>query len=86
MIIIQPPKFIHLCSTDTGSSGSPILSLSNRKVLGHFGGGKNASTNYGTFIKFPIQKFYEAINNNKITNNTQTEYFEKINYQFSSEP
>ena len=46
-------RIIHLCSTDNGSSGSPILSLENCKIIGyHFGNytEKGINVNLGTFI------------------------------------
>ena len=47
----------HRCCTDKGSSGSPILNLSNNKLIGlHKGGGKNY--NFGTFLKIPIQEYF----------------------------
>ena len=53
----------HLCKTQTGSSGSPILSLSTYKVIGiHKGGAKtNRNYNRGTVIKGPIENFYQKI-------------------------
>ena len=86
---INDNKIIHLCNTDTGSSGAPILSLTTSKVLGIHFGGKNASLkslNLGTFIKFPILKFFEESINIQNSNNINTEYIKKINYKFNSEP
>ena len=41
----------HICSTDNGSSGSPILNLSNNKVIGiHKQGAPFLKENYGDFI------------------------------------
>ena len=52
----------HICSTEEGSSGSPLLSLKTYKVIGiHFGGDINKNINYAIFIKYIIDKF---INNN----------------------
>ena len=48
----------HLCSTDNGSSGSPILSLDNLKVIGiHYASSKNYNFNQGIMIKYPIIKY-----------------------------
>ena len=58
----------HTCSIKPGSSGSPILNLNNNKVIGvHKGAAtNNKNWNLGTFIKEPINKFYqEEMNNNK---------------------
>ena len=50
----------HTCSTQSGSSGSPIINLDNYKVLGvHYGSHQTLNFNLGTFIKVPIEKFYE---------------------------
>ena len=51
----------HFCNTEFGSSGSPLLNLSNNKVIGIHKGRSDFNFNIGTFIKFPI---YEFINNN----------------------
>ena len=60
----------HLCTTDNGSSGSPILNLKNNKVIGiHKIGSKNYNFNYGTLLKYPINDF---IKNNKNINNKIT--------------
>ena len=52
----------HCCTTQEGSSGSPILKLEDYKVIGiHIGGvelkEKNEKSNVGTFIKKPIDDF-----------------------------
>ena len=39
---LEGKKISHCCNTEYGSSGSPILSLNNFKVIGvHYGGSKN---------------------------------------------
>ena len=49
---------LHLCETQKGSSGSPIINLKNFKVIGiHKGAKKNENCNIGTFIKRPIKEF-----------------------------
>ena len=48
----------HFCSTDHGSSGSPILNLDTFKVIGiHSGNFNNNNNNYNiaTIIKYPIE-------------------------------
>ena len=57
----------HTCSSKFGASGCPILNLNNNKVIGvHKGASKIKNWNLGTFIKGPINKFYqEEMNNNK---------------------
>jgi len=48
----------HICQTEKGSSGSPIINIANYKVLGiHKGGSQNLNLNLGTFIKGAIDEF-----------------------------
>ena len=52
----------HLCSTDFGSSGSPILLTSNYKLIGiHKGSSGKYSFNLGTFFKSVIEEFNKSI-------------------------
>ena len=70
--LIEGKKISHYCNTKDGSSGSPILSLSNYKVIGvHYGGSKskNIKINFGTFIKCVIKEL-----NNKYKNEKNNEY------------
>ena len=65
----------HTCSTDEGSSGSPILNLDTNKVIGIHCGYINENDeilNKGFFLKVPLNDFIEKINNesNSINNNT----------------
>ena len=55
----------HICSRDNGSSGSPILNLSNNKVIGiHKQASIRYNFNMGTCLKFPLNKFLERENSN----------------------
>ena len=64
----------HLCNTEPGSSGSPIINLKNYKVIGVHKGSKNNNQNWnlGTFIIKPIDEFKNIfkpdiiLNENKI--------------------
>ena len=58
----------HLCNTDKGSSGSPLLNLYNNKVIGiHKGGYSHFEFNKGILLKEPINKFiYENKNKNQL--------------------
>ena len=64
----------HLCNTEKGSSGSPIMNLNNYKVIGIHKGSKQGQQNWnlGTFIKKPIDEFNNIfkpdiiLNGNKI--------------------
>ena len=48
----------HKCNTDNGSSGSPILSLKNNKLIGiHYGSHNKYELNKGTLIIYVIIKF-----------------------------
>ena len=84
--IIDGKQIRHYCNTYEGSSGSPILSLNNYKVIGvHYGGvdkEKNMSQiklNFGTFINYAITLFNEKYKNeaykekNIETNENKTE-------------
>jgi len=52
----------HQCNTDKGSSGCPILNYETFKVFGiHKGADAKNNINYGIFIKYPIEKFYEEM-------------------------
>ena len=55
---INKYDFKHLCSTDNGSSGGPILNLSNNKIIGvHKAALRQEEYNIGFFLKYPIQEF-----------------------------
>ena len=54
----------HLCNTESGSSGAPIINLTTNKILGiHKGYISNKKDNYniGTFLKFPLNEIYNKI-------------------------
>ena len=61
----------HACSSDRDSGGSPIMNLSNNRVIGmHYGYQKNTNINIGTFLKKPFMEFSDIfkdyINSKKI--------------------
>ena len=59
---IKKEKIKHTCSTESGSSGSPILLLNNNKVIGiHIGSYKEDTKNFniGLFIKSFIDEISE---------------------------
>ena len=64
---------IHYCCTEQGSSGSPILKLSNNKVIGIHKEANKFDYNKGTFLKEPINEYINNINiinkNNRKKNN-----------------
>ena len=51
----------HLCNSQTGSSGGPLISLINFKVIGIHKGYEKDDKNYnfGTLLNLPIKRFYE---------------------------
>ena len=53
---IEEYNINHYCCTEHGSSGSPILQLSNKKIIGIH---KDTKYNYnrGTYLKFPINEY-----------------------------
>ena len=78
--IINNKDINHYCNTQKGSSGSPIISLKNNKVIGiHRGSPKNEKLqfNIGIFIKEVLKILYKDISSkneiNKINNNKEKE-------------
>ena len=65
---IKDNSIHHLCYTEDGSSGSPILSLDNFKLIGIHYGKSNLNYNIGTFIKNPILDFLNQIKNEQNIN------------------
>ena len=63
---INEKEILHLCSTKSGSSGSPIILLNNFKLIGiHYGTNKDVNYNNGIFIKYAINEFNNSINSIK---------------------
>ena len=59
--------FNHLCSTEKGSSGGPILNIKNYRVIGmHKGTNKEDNNNIGVFMKFGINDFINKYSNNNL--------------------
>ena len=80
-IDITNTKIEHLCSTEEGSSGAPILNINNFKVIGiHLGKNINKKVNIGIIIKKPIDEFNKMVDNkmHKIMNYNINENKEKI--------
>ena len=73
---INDNEIIHLCWTDEGSSGSPILSLETMKVIGvHRARKINFNFNLGIFLSNPIKNLKNKM---KIIKEIKKNYF-KIN-------
>ena len=71
LLNIENEQIIHQCITKGGSSGSPILSLDNFKIIGiHCGASKANNYNLGILIKYPIIEFN---NSNLILDNPKNE-------------
>ena len=68
---IQNYDLFHFCSTEVGSSGSPILNISNNKVIGMHKASIRLNYNKGTFLKDPITEFMKSY----------TEFFERKNQE-----
>ena len=72
----------HLCNSQPGSSGCPIIDFDSKKVIGiHKGSSKEGNWNLGTLMKEPIEKFYEEkgnLNENNINNLNKIEINQEI--------
>jgi len=55
-------NFKHLCSTERGSSGAPIINLSNLKVIGIHKEASNRNFNIGLFLNEPLKEFINKYN------------------------
>ena len=74
---LKKNDFIHSCSVERGSSGSPILNLSNFKIIGMQKQEKvNDKYNIGVFLNFIIKDFIAKYNNRKV----QFEGHTKVKY------
>ena len=73
-------KINHYCNTEEGSSGSPILSIKNNKVIGVHFGGSGKKLNYGIFIKNVIEQF-----NKYYTTENICEYKNEINLIYNNQ-
>jgi len=72
----------HLCNSQPGSSGCPIIDYESKKVIGiHKGSSKEGNWNIGALMKEPIEKFYEekgSHNDNNINNLNKIEINHEI--------
>ena len=65
MCVSERYNISHKCSTNRGSSGSPILNINNNKVIGIHKKAKENKYNKGTFLNFPIKEFIQQCHKNK---------------------
>ena len=66
----------HLCKTNPGSSGCPIINLKNCKVIGiHMGASKiiNQDCNIGSLLKKPLEEFIKIFKKIEDINNKNNE-------------
>ena len=87
----------HSCDSFFGSSGGPIINLIDYRVIGIHCGGGNSHQNYnlGTFLKVPLEDFYNTIeifpkvechkNNKTIDNCLNPQQTEKKEYKIKIE-
>ena len=70
----------HLCYTKPGSSGCPIINLSNHRVIGVHRGAAEVGIdhNLGIFIKKPLLKFIKEYTNDKINSDSDKKKNELI--------
>ena len=86
LLRIANEKIHHKCNTETGSSGSPIISLNTFKVVGIHSGNTHKNFNKGIFIKYAINKFNNGDNeesnssNNSIRNDKKEDNKRLINF------
>ena len=83
LINIEKNDIKHTCSTEKGSSGSPILNLENNKVIGiHKEAGLSTfNFNKGTLLKFPLNDFEKKENN--LSTKLSKEIYQKYNKGFN---
>ena len=68
-------NFEHLCSTDLGSSGGPILNLSNSKIIGvHKESSNKYNFNIGLFLNQPLREFINKKHLKKEITSTKSLY------------
>lgn len=87
---INDQKILHLCNTDDGSSGGPIMSLKDFKVIGiHYGYYKrgNINCNVGTFFKSITKELNEYKEGSYIVQNSLNNNYnnnpQNINFNYN---
>ena len=69
LLNITEKNIEHRCSTTYGSSGGPILNLSNYKLIGIHKESTIFNFNRGTFIKYIVEEFNKKCQKNHINKN-----------------
>ena len=78
---INKNKIKHSCSTEYGSSGSPIITLKDFKVVGiHYGFNENTKLNEGTFINSIILELSKYKNDNILQEDNNAISQMNVNY------
>ena len=50
-------NIIHLCSTESGAGGGPIININTNKVIGIHAGGNSNKSNFGYLLKDIIEEY-----------------------------
>ena len=84
----NPFTFHHLCSTKSGSSGSPILNTKNKVIGVHRGAVSKKNENLGSFLNYPIKEFIRNNFKSKVSNiyksfDKETECDSNIDYNIN---
>ena len=80
---INDKRIYHSCCTEEGSSGAPILSLNNFKVVGiHFGFKQGCNFNQGAIIKYAIQELSKYKKNNILKEDNNNSFESNANFNF----
>ena len=67
--LLNNSEIQHYCSTEPGSSGSPILLINNQKLIGiHYGSSEHFEFNKGKLLIYSIIEFQKIKNNLLIIN------------------
>ena len=86
LIDIDNYEIKHICNTMPGSSGSPILNLSNNKVIGiHKQGSQIFNFNKGTFLKYPLENCIELTKSDTPTFNNLSKIISDVKNEFAME-
>ena len=74
IIINEKYNFTHYCSTDYGSSGSPIVNLESNKVIGIHKERSPKDYNIGSFLYYSITEFIQKYKQKQVNINFHKTY------------